>query len=280
MSESGVQQGTPRLGAFLRDLSIELKSKDFEEMRLRLLAFDRVDGVLASLREEDGIQVYQGVDVVEEYERRRRGEEVPVTYRALDYIVRKDNVELQLEVKLGPSNGFYLEPESVEHYHRILGANSKTQEIVLVWAAEELDSVALGLDDIRNYLLHWRQKAEPIRIEEQQLGPLRQTIMAAFERHRPTIFQRPTDIQEMRRIEFDLSEAFSKMLDVKLDKLRDTAERRRDRERILAIRSITESDEKQIQMLFSDGQMRDLELEELKTRIEALCENVELGQDP
>jgi len=140
MSESGVQQGTPRLGTFLRDLSIELKSKDFEEMRLRLLAFDRVDSVLASLREEDGIQVYRGADVVEEYERSRRGEEVPITHYTLDYIVRKDNVELQLEVKLPPVNGFYITGQSVEQYHRILGANSKTEEIVLVWATEDLDS--------------------------------------------------------------------------------------------------------------------------------------------
>ncbi len=278
MSESNVQQGTPRLGGFLRDLSIELKSKDFEEMRLRLLAFDRVDSELASLREEEGIQVYRGADVVEEYERSRRKEKVPITHHALDYIVRKDNVELQLEIKLPPANGFCITGQSVEQYHRILGANSKTEEIVLVWATEDLDSIALGLDDIRNYLLHWRQKAEPIRIAEEQLGPLKETIMAAFERHRP-IFQKPTDIREMRRIKFDLSEAFSKMLDAKLAELRDSAKRRRARERMLAIRSISESDEKQIQILFSDSQMQDLEFDDLKARIAAICENVELEQD-
>ncbi len=276
MPELDAQQ---RFSDLLRDLSIELKTDDFEGMRLGLLAFDRVDEVLASLREEDGIQVYRGTDVVEEYRRSRQKVEEPVTHHALDYIVRKDNVELQLEVKLAPSNGFYLEPESVEQYHKILGANSKTEEIVLVWAVEELDSVALGLDDIRNYLLHWMQKVEPIRIEEQQLGPLRETIMAAFERHRPPIFQRPTDIQEIRKIEFNLSEAFSKVLDAKLDKLRDTAEGRRERERMLAIRSISESDKKQIQTLFSDSQRRDLDFDELKARIEAICENVELEQD-
>lgn len=277
MSESNVQQGTPRLGDFLRDLSIELKSKDFEEMRLSLLAFDRVDEVLTSLREEYGIQVRRGADVVEEYRRSRQELEEPVTHHTLDYIVRKDNVDLQLEVKLPPMNGFYITGQSIEQYHRILAANPRTEEIVLVWATEELDSVALGLDDIGNYLLHWRQKAQPMRIAEKQLRPLKETITAAFEGRR-LILQKPTDIREMRRIEFDLSEAFSKILDAELDKLRDSAERRTP-DRMSAIRSISESDRKQIQMLFSDGQTRDLELDELRTRIGAFCENVDLGQD-
>ena len=277
MSDSNAEPGA-RFSNILRDLSIELKSKNLEEMRLLLLAFDRIDSVLASLREEDGIQIYRGVDVVEEYERSRRREEVPLTHHALDYIVRKDNVELQLEVKLSSLDGFFIDGQNAERYHAILWANSKTEEIVLVWATEELDSVALGLDDVRSYLLHWGQRPEPIRIEEEQLKPLKETIIAAFKRHRP-IFQEPTDIREMRRIEFDLSEAFSKALDAELDELRDSAERRRSAERMLAIRSITESDKKHIQSLFSDCQIRDLDFEALKARIEAICEDVELEQD-
>jgi hypothetical protein len=272
MSESDAQQGTARLGDFLRDLSIELKSESFEEMRLRLLAFDRVDEVLASLREEDGIQVYRGADVVEEYRKRRQGLEEPVTH-TLDYVVRKGNVELQLEVKLAPSNGFHLKPDSIERYYRILGTNSRTEDIVLVWATEELDSVALNLDDIS----YWRQKAHPIGIAEEELRPLKETIITAFERRRP-ILQKPTDIREMQRIEFDPSKAFSKILAAKLDELRDSAERRTP-DRMLAIRSISRSDTSQMQMLFSDARMRDLGLDELKTRIEALCKNVDLGQD-
>jgi len=48
---------------------------------------------------------------------------------------------------------------------------------------------------------------------------------------------------------------------------------------MLAIRSISESDKKQIQSLFSDSQMQDLEFDDLKARIEAICENVELERD-
>lgn len=275
MSELSAQQGTSHFSNLLRDLSIELRSEGLEEMRLMLLAFDRVDEVLASMKEEDGIQVYRGADVVEEYRKKREGSEEPITHN-LDYIVRKDNVELQLEVKLRPSNGFCLEPESVEQYHRILGANSKTEEIVLVWATEGLDSVAFGLDDIRSYLLNLKHEVQPIRIAEEELRPLKETITAAFEKRRP-IFQKPTDIREMRRIEFDLLETFGEVLRAKLGELRDSAERRRALERTLAIRSISESDKKQIQILFSDSQMQDLEFDELTARIEAICENVELG---
>ena len=72
----------------LRDLSIELKSESAEEMRLKLLAFDRVDEVLASLRKQYGVQVHRGADVVEEYRKRRQALEEPITH-TLDYIVRK-----------------------------------------------------------------------------------------------------------------------------------------------------------------------------------------------
>ena len=277
MSESDVKQSSVRLSDFLRDLSIELKSEDFEETRLRLLAFDRVDEVLASLREEDDIQIYRGADVVEDYRRSRQQEE-PITYHALDYIVRKDNVELQLEVKIPPYDDFFIDNQNAQRYHAILGANSKTEEIVLVWATEELDSVALGLDDIRGYLSYLRKKAEPIRIAEEQFKRLRDTIIAAFERHRP-IFQKPTGIQDLRSIEFNLSEAFFKILEIKLNDLIDSAERRRVPERVRAIQSISQSDKKQLEKLFSDGQLRDLEFDELKTRIEAICENVELEQN-
>ncbi len=50
MAGLDVQRNPMQFGDFLRDLSIELKSKDLEEMRLLLLAFDRVDEVLVSLR--------------------------------------------------------------------------------------------------------------------------------------------------------------------------------------------------------------------------------------
>lgn len=272
MADSRVQRDSIKFGDFLRELSIELKSRDLDEMRLMSLAFDRVEEVLASLQEEIGIQVRRRADIVEEYRRRRQEIAEPVTHRTLDYTVRKDNVELQLEIKLEPPNGFSLEPDSVEQYLKILGANPKTEEIVLVWATEELDSLALDLDDI----LHWKRKAQPIRISKERLGPLKETIIATFQRHRP-ILQKPTDIRERRTVEFDLSKTFSKILEEKLGELRDSAERRRDPERASAIRSISGSDNKQIQILFSDGLMQDLSIDELQTRIEALCENVELG---
>jgi len=113
MAELDTHPSATHFSKLLRDLSIELKSSDLEEMRLMLLAFDRVDSVLASLREELGMQVYRGVDVVEQYERSRRKEEVPTQPKALDYIVRKDNVELQLDVKAIPREGFYIAGEDL-----------------------------------------------------------------------------------------------------------------------------------------------------------------------
>lgn len=277
MSDLNEEQGTPQLTRLLRDLSIELKSRDLEEMRVMLLAFNGIDEVLGSLREEIGIQVYRGTDVVEEYRRSREAREKLVAQYALDYIVRKANVELQLEVRLGPSNGFCLGRDSLERYHRILAANSKTEEVIVVWATEELRSIALSLADVQSYVSHLEQKGEPIRIAEEKVSTLRETVLAALERHRP-IFHKLPITPEIRKIEFDVVGRFAKILEAKFHELKESAERKIARERILAIQSLSESDKELIQTLFSDAQMRDMELRDLEARISAICENVELDQ--
>lgn len=275
MAELDAHPSATPFSKLLRDLSIELKSSDLEEMRLMLLAFDRVDSVLASLREELGMQVYRGVDVVEQYERSRCREELPTQPKALDYIVRKDNVELQLDVKAIPREGFYIAGEDLEQYARILGANPKTEEIVLVWATEELDSIAFGLDEVRKWLM---QNSEQVTIPKRQVRPLNETIVAVFDSHRRVLGE-PEVLREMRKVEFDLTEAFSRALQAKLDDLRDSAQRRQRPDRIMAIHSISESDRKQIEAIFSRSQKHDLEFDDLKAQIQAICENVRLDQD-
>lgn len=271
MPESNAQQDVTRFSDFLRDLSIELKSKDIEEMRFKLLAFDRVDEVLTTLRKDFGTQIFRGIDVVEEYRKSHQELDEQFSYYTLDYIIRKDNVELQLEVRLLPSKGYYLEPESFEQFNKVLEVNQKTEEIIVTWATKELASIALNFGEIRNYIMQGLEA----EIAQERLCPMRETIIAAFERHR-RIFLKPTDIQEMRRIKFNLSDTFSKILFSKLDNLVESAEKRRARDRTLAIQSITESDIEQIQKVFSRSQLKELELNELKEQIEAISENVEL----
>ena len=272
MAESDGDQSPPRFSNLLRDLSIELKSKSVEEMRLMLSAFDRVDGVLASLQEEHGTQVYRGVDVVAEYERSRQERGEPVAHNALDYIVRKESIELQLQVKLAPAEGLSITGQDAEEYYRVLRANPKTEEIILVWATEELHSLALGPHEVQTLLL---EKGETTEVAKSQLKPLRDTIVAAIDRHRRTL-REPEALAERRKVEFDLAAAFCKALQGKLDDLRDSAERRRAPDRRAAIRSITESDRRQIEVLFARSQTEELMIDELKEQIEAICQSVGL----
>ena len=260
------------LSDLLKNLSIELKTEDFDEMRAMLLASRRLDTVLVSLRDEYGFQILRGSDVVGEYQRSRRKEEVAPALEMLDYIIRKDNVELQLELRLAPAHGFGFARHEAEAYQMILAANPKTEEIVLVWATERLDSVALELKELQSCL---QQDQEVIAVPESRLQPLSQTIVAALQRHR-RIFRKPSDIEKLKRIRFDLVDAFSSALGEKIDKLKASAPRRRILERQLAIESISESDVEQITALFLESQRQPLKRQELESRLGAICEEIEL----
>jgi hypothetical protein len=154
----------------------------------------------------------------------------------------------------------------------ILATNPKTEEIVLVWATEDLDSVALGLKELQNHL---RQRRKVVMIPRGDLRPLSQTVMAALDRHR-RIFRKPTDIEELKRIKFDLMDAFSTALEEGTDELKASVPRRRVREKKLAIESISESDLGLVKALLQDSQRQALKREELASRLEALCEKIEL----
>ena len=272
MSESEAGEYTSIFGRLLKELAAELKSEDLKGLRQEMLALDRVDSVLASLRRDHGIHAYAGMDVVEEYERSLAGQEVSPLDKALDYIIRMENVELQLEVQSIPSEGFHIATDRLKEYHRILAANPKTEEIVLVWANEALDSIALGLDELREWL---REAQERVGIPRQRLRPLEETILAALTRHRHVLQESPT-LVEGRQARFDLADAFSRSLRSNLGELRTSAARRRTPERVAALRSLSESDQKQIEALFSASRKKSIDLDVLRESIEAMCRNVEI----
>ncbi len=269
---------TKDLTSILRDLSSEIKSKDFEEMRLRLIALAKIDEVLASLKETYDIRIYRGTDVVEDYKRSREEVTETVTPHTADYMVRKDNVEIQLEVKLKLSEGFFIETRNLEHYHRILRENAKTEEIVLVWTTDELHSIALALDDIQHYLSLSRKQRQPTEFNVDRMSPLKETIEKILKKHRP-VFQEPTSIREMRKVDFDLSIAFSNILDAKRSELKESAQRRKEIERMIAINSISDSDKEKILRLFESFQKKEISIENLKEYIEALSKDIDLEQD-
>lgn len=274
-SKKSARRDDTHLSDFLRNLSIELNSKDLEELRLRLLAFDNVEAVLDSLVRDDKIQVYRGADVVEDYKRSRQEKKEPIKYQNLDYIIRKNNVELQLEVNLPPSNGFSVDTENIKQYYRVLEANPRTEEIVVVWFTEELDSIAFDFSEIRHYFIHIKDKEESIKITPDRLNPLVKTITLAFEKYRP-LFHKMTDIRDIKKIEFDLSEAFSNSLTSHLDELKSSAKRRKVLERRLAIQSITDDDAQQMQRILSESLLSDLDFDDLELMIRAISEDVEI----
>jgi len=272
MSQSEAGEYTSIFGRLLKELSVELKSEDLKGLRLEMLVLDRVDSVLAALRRQHGIHAYAGVNVVEEYERSLAGHEVSPPAKALHYIIRMENVELQLEVQSVAAEGFYIATDRLKDYQRILAANPKTEEIVLVWGNEALDSTTLDLDELRKWLRDTRERVE---VPRQRLRPLEETIMAALRRHR-RVLQESRTLVEDRKARFDLADAFSRSLRSNLSELKASAARRRTPERVAALRSLSESDQKQIEALFSASRKKSIDLEELRESIAAICRNVEI----
>lgn len=87
MSELSSKKDVPRFSDFLRDLSIELKSESIDDMRQKMLVFERIDEVFELLIEEFGVRVYRGDNVVEDYKMSRQGK-IPTIKHSLDYILR------------------------------------------------------------------------------------------------------------------------------------------------------------------------------------------------
>lgn len=184
-----------------------------------------------------------------------------------------DNVEIQIEVNFSSIAELSIDDQDIQKYHALLGANSKTEEIVVVWPTDRLDSIAFSLDDIRYYKSLWKTIKEPITFTKENLKPLKDTIIETLNSHRK-MFQEPTDIIEMQRIEFDLFNSFCGIFEAGLSDLQSSASRKKNPERVQAIRSISDVDIDEIKELFADAQLRDLKIDDIRKQLEKISETV------
>ena len=184
-------------------------------------------------------------------------------------------MELQVEVKISNQDPYSLDETSLKKFHSVLRSNSKTEEIIVVWASNELDSMALGLDDVQDYLSVWQANQQPIEIQKEDLRPFLQTVLEAFTRYRPR-FWKPKAKEETREVDFDPVETFSRYLDLKLSELKDSVQRRRAVERIIAIESISVDDKEEMYNILDHALRGDIEVEELRELIEAISRKIDI----
>jgi len=248
---------------------LEGKSEDLQTYDVLLRAFDRVDDLLFSLG--DGVQVIRGLGALQLRPPTAEEEIEPIAPSNLDYLIRKGEIEIQVDVLLPPSNGFSLPRTAMEQYSRVMLGNPKTQAIIVVWATEQLESIVFEIGQI----LHWLETGEQqISIAPEHVRPVSETLGAVLQKHELK-FCRDEDLKKVSRAEFDLLEAFRHSLAERHQHLVKTAGRR-IRERRLAIESIAETEIASLADLVVQCIDERLSLEELREVIADMSQHVGL----
>lgn len=246
---------------FIEELAATSVSGTASDMRTRLEAYTKVRSSLSELR-PSGVRIFELPDFIERYEFARAKKEY---YPAeLDFIVRNENVELQIDVKCRPTKSIFLMREDFQRYQHILALSAKTQEILIVWVNGDLPTLAVNLSKIQRYLSSMR--GERWLIQARLLQPLPDAIRAAFDRHMP-VWLKPTEISVAKGPQYDVRELFRKALRSKIGGLKATSELRRYPERKQVIDSITDSDIKLLEQIFDESQTKEISAEDIETKL-------------
>lgn len=246
---------------FFDELVARSATQTSAEMRSQLLAFTKVRSALSEL-ELKGIQILEP-DFVERYELGLAKQQKPAS--ALDFILRKENVELQLEVKCRRGKDILLLRQDFERYHTVLSNNAKTEEILITWVDSDLPSLMLDLSQIQKYL----SGGEQVSIEVSLLEPLLEAVMHTFERHRPD-WSKAVEIALGKGPRYDARELFIESLKANIERLKATAEMRRYPDRKQVAQSISDSDIWNLERIFDESRTGKLTPEYVEEKLKQL----------
>lgn len=160
---------------FLEEITADTSSGTASEKLAQLTAYSKVRSVLSKL-ELPGVRVFEGTSFLERYEISLAKEEREVA--ELDFIIRMENVEIQLDVKSKTSEGPFLTKEDFLRYRSVLERCAKTEEILVVWVNADYPTLNIELGKIQECLSsingdHWS-------VPSQLLQPLTEAIKSSF----------------------------------------------------------------------------------------------------
>ncbi len=246
---------------FLEELSSTNLSDSASEIRSQLRAYTIVRSVLEEFK-ASGVRVFELPSYLERYESIRAQKSYPET--ELDFILRQENVELQLEVKCHSTETMSLTAKELQRYQQILSISAKTQEILVVWVNGDLPTLAIDLSRIQRY--RSELKADSWHVPIGLLQPLSDAIKSVFDRHMP-VWLKPLEISVVKGPKYDVYGLFKKALYAKIGELKATVDRRRYEDRKQAIESITESDIRLLEHIFSKNQAGGLAEEQIEKEL-------------
>jgi len=249
------------ISKFLDELAASSTTQTANEMRTQLFAFTEVRSKLSEL-EQKGIQILEP-DFLQRYEVELEGE---YKKRAtLDFVLRNENVELQLEVKFPGDTGTSLIKQDFQRYYEVLSDNAKTEEILVTWVNGDFLTLSLDLSQIQRYL----SEEGKVIIEASLLTPFPEAVQHAFDKYRPD-WMRALRMVLGKVPRYDSRELFVEALRNNIEKLKKTAEMRRYADRKQAIESISNSDIEALEQIFDEGQISKLTVEYIDKRLKQL----------
>lgn len=255
-----------RIADFLRDLEIELKAEGIDDLKRRLIGFELVENELAQARSELDLQILRGSGVVDEYRRGRQADVELPDVEAPDFILRRDNVELLVDLHWLTEGEISLDRQELDRLHNLLSSSSKSEEVIVVWPDKDLLSTSLNLEGIYGYL-HELEHSDSATIDQKLLAPFLEVIRATFGRYRVQL-HRPSKPAERREGEFDAVGAFKTRIEAAFLSLKESLPRRRLQERARAIESLTDTDIELLISLFQEAMEKEVDQAHLASRLE------------
>lgn len=249
---------------FLDELSAGSTTGTVPEMKAQLLAFSKVRSTLATL-EQKGLCVLSGYNPVRRYEsalqkRKRSPDE-------LDFVLRREGFELQLDLKLRRTKEIYLMRQDLEKYLRVLRDGATTNKILVVWVDDDLPALVMNLSAIQKYLSELQGERQTIN--SQLLEPLVDAIESTFARLM-NVWIEPEEISITKEPYYDVQKLFGDSLKTKIENLKATSERRRLHDKKIAIESIVNSDITLLEQIFDEGRAEELSIEKVETKLKKM----------
>jgi hypothetical protein len=251
------------IGRFLDEIAAGTGIKTATDMKAYLLAFSKIRLVL-SLLESKGIQVL-APNSVERYEENLSKKSS--TKPTLDFVLRKENVEIQIEIKYQQTKDISLRIRDLQHYYEVLSNNSKTEEIMVTWVVEGFPTLTLDLAQLQKYLLREKQL---ITIEIASLKPLFEAVTSAFDRHMPDLYK-TVGIESVKGARVDPRQLFVESLFVNTEKIKAAGEARRSEDRRRVSESITNQDIKELEQIFDEVRVGRLTLDGIEEKLKQMA---------
>lgn len=255
------------INRFLEEISARSKYELSSTENEHIAAMTILRSALSELAGED-IQLIDGANIVSSYKALLTKTEYKP--QCLDFILRKHNLELQIEVKLKTGKRKSIKIADIKRYKDILRKNTTTDEILVVWVENQFPTLVMDYGRVLHYL---DSNEETIHIDIGDLKPLADAIADIIERHRHT-WIRQVELDKERVGAKDSEAIFHNELVKNIGSLADSESRRRYAETKEAVKYISKVNINKLEQLFKEIKRGNLAQDEIENKLITFVRNI------